>query len=234
MYADLDFKVAAPPINPPGGGVGEIEVDGNDWAFGYNFGVLFELSERTRVGVTYISELEPEFDGDLEASDGGGPGFTASSTTKLTFPQAVRVGGYHELDDQWALLGSIGWEDWSAFKSFDISTDLGGTAISTNWKDTYHFSGGVHYKPRKDWLLQTGITYDTSPVSTGHRVATLPIDRQIRYAVGAQHEFSEKLSFGGALEYIDLGKARVRSDSLLGEYDTNRIFAFSLNMNYKF
>ena len=234
MYADLDYKLAAPPTNPPAGGNGRVKVDGNDWAYGFNAGALFELSPQTRVGVTYVSKVEPDFDGDLKVRLGGGPGFTTSSNTELTFPQLVRIGVYHEVNEQWALLGSAGWEDWSSFDSFSISTDLGGSSIETNWKDTYHFSGGVHYRPIDDWLLQAGITYDTSPVSSGNRSAYLPIDRQIRFAIGAQHQLTDKMSLGGAFEYIDMGDAKIRSDTLQGDYQDNRIFAIGVNLNYKF
>ena len=209
MYADLTYELAAPPINPPVGGAGKVKVDGDDWAFGYNFGVLLELSPHTRVGVTYVSKVEPEFSGDLEVKLGVGPGFSTSSDVELTFPQLVRVGAYHELNDQWALLGTVGWEDWSNFDDLAVSTSAGGADIPTEWRDTYHFSGGVHYRPVEEWLLQAGITYDTSPVSDGNRTAYLPMDRQIRYAVGAQYQWSERLNVGGAFEYIDLGDAKI-------------------------
>ena len=234
MYADMEFKLAAPPINPPAGGDGRVKVDGNDWAFGYNFGALFELSPRTRVGVTYVSKMEPSFDGDLSVKTGAGAGFSADSELKFTFPQLVRVGAYHELNEQWALLGTVGWEDWSSFDSFEISTDLGGQSIETDWKDTYHFSGGVHYRPTKDWLLQAGITYDTSPVSNSNRSAEIPMDRQIRYAVGVQHQFTERMSLGGSFEYIDLGNAKISSSGLQGDYQDNRILAFGIHMSYTF
>jgi long-chain fatty acid transport protein len=235
MYADLDYKLAAPPINPPVGGAGRVEVDGNDWAYGYNLGALFELNPGTRVGVTYVSKLEPDFAGDLEIDTGGGPAFSTGSEVALTFPQTVRVAAYHELNDQWALLGTVGWEDWSDFDSLLVSTQAGGANIPTEWRDTYHFSGGVHYRPVEEWLLQAGITYDTSPVSDGNRTAYLPMDRQIRYAIGAQYQWNERMSVGGAFEYIDLGDARIDDPDLLtGDYQTNRIFAFALNFGYKF
>ena len=217
------------------GGAGEVEVDGNDWAFGYNFGALVELSPGTRIGVTYVSKIEPDFAGDLDISTGGGPAFSTGSEVGLTFPQLVRVGAYHELTDQWALLGTVGWEDWSDFDSLLVSTQAGSANIPTEWRDTYHFSGGVHYRPVEEWLLQAGITYDTSPVSDGNRSAYLPMDRQIRYAVGAQYQWSERMNVGGAFEYIDLGDAGIDDPDLLtGDYQTNRIFAFAVNFGYQF
>jgi long-chain fatty acid transport protein len=230
MYADLDYKLAAPP-----GGTGRVKIDGNDWAYGYNAGALIELAPGTRFGVTYVSKIEPDFSGDLEVDPAGGPPITTDSNLKFTFPQLVRVGGYHELNDQWALLGTVGWEDWSEFDELLVSTSAGTASVPTEWRDTYHFSGGVHYRPVPDWLLQAGITYDTSPVSDANRTADLPMDRQIRYAIGAQHQWSDQLTFGGSFEYIDLGDAKIDNSAVLvGEYETNRVFAFALNMNYKF
>jgi long-chain fatty acid transport protein len=230
MYANLDYKLAAPP-----GGSGQVEIDGDDFEFGFNFGVLYEFSPQTRIGITYISEVEPSFSGDLKIKTEGGPDFKTDSDLKFTFPQLIRVGAYHELNDQWALLGTIGWEDWSEFDSFEVSSDQGGNSIDTNWKDTYHFSGGVHYRPREDWLLQAGITYDTSPVSDGNRTANLPMDRQVRYAVGAQHQWSDRLTVGGAFEFIDLGDAEIDNpNALVGDYKTNYAFVGALNFSYKF
>lgn len=233
-YARLDYKLAAPPVNPPAGGQGQIEVDGDDWAFGYNAGALFEISPQTRIGVTYVSKTELDFSGDLDVDTGLGPDFSVNSNTEFRLPQRVRVGAYHDLTDQWALLGSVGWEDWSQFDKLSISTNQGGQSIETEWKDTYHVSAGVHYRPTPQWLLQTGVAFDTSPVSNSNRNAALPVDRQIRAAVGAQHSLNEKLDIGGAFEYIDLGEAKIRSNALSGEYEDNYLVAFSLYLNYKF
>jgi long-chain fatty acid transport protein len=68
---------------------------------------------------------------------------------------------YHEISDQWALLGTIGWEDWSAFDNVNISTGRGSGNIPRDWHDTYKFAAGVHYRPGDKWLLQLGFAYDT-------------------------------------------------------------------------
>jgi long-chain fatty acid transport protein len=230
MYADVDYKLAAPP-----GGGGKVEVDGDDWAYGWNLGALLEISPETRIGAIYVSQVQPDFGGDLQIKTRGGRDFSTASDLKFTFPQLIRVGGYHELDDQWAILGTVGWEQWSAFDELFVSVEKGSTGIPTEWKDTYHFSGGVHYRPAQDWLLQAGITYDTSPVTDKHRTAYLPMDRQIRYAVGVQHQLSDRMSVGGSLEYVDLGDAKIdNSTTLKGEYQDNHIIAFALNLSYKF
>jgi long-chain fatty acid transport protein len=90
MYANLDFKLAIPP-----GGGGRAELDGDDFAVGFNLGAMFELSEQTRLGIIYWSKIEPEFDGDLKVR-WSLPDRTLGSDTELTFPQFIRAGIYHD------------------------------------------------------------------------------------------------------------------------------------------
>ncbi len=227
-YAELDFKLRAPPPD----GTGRVKLDGDDFELNYNAGVLVELSPQTRVGVIYVSEQNFDFDGNLKVKPAG---ISVGSETQLTLAQLVRVGAYHELNDEWALLGTVGWEDWSEMSDIFVSVERGDQSIPRDWRDTYHFSGGVHYRPWDDWLFQAGITYDTSPVSDRDRTPDMPIDRQIRYAIGAQYDWSDRLAIGGSFVYADMGDAKIDNSSLLrGDYDDNRIFFLALNMRYTF
>jgi long-chain fatty acid transport protein len=229
MYGKLDYELELPPAVFPGGG--SAEIDGDDWAFSFNIGLLVEPSPRTRFGVIYVGKTDAKFSGDFEVNP---PGLDVASDTELTFPQMVRIGAYHELNDQWALLGTVGWEDWSELDNLLVSTEAAGVQIPRNWKDTYHFSGGVHYRPWDDWLFQAGISYDTSPVDSDDRTPDMPMDRQIRYALGVQYDWSERLTLGGAVEFADYGNAKIDNPLLQGDYKDNHIFFFALNANWKF
>jgi long-chain fatty acid transport protein len=227
MYADLEMKAKAPPPN----GNGKVKIDGNDVAFGFGLGALVELSERTRFGVVYQSEIEPEFDGDVSIDP---PGIEAGTDTKITLARFIKVSGYHEFNDQLALLGTVGWEDWSAFEDVNISTDRGSQKIPRDWKDTWKFAAGVHYRPVEKWLLQLGFSYDTSPVDSDDRTPDMPIDRQIRYATGVQYKWNDRLSTGAQSVYADYGKSKIDNNLLKGDYKQNDIFFFALNANWKF
>ncbi len=72
-------------------------------------------------------------------------------------------------------------------------------------------------------------------VSDGNRTAYLPMDRLIRDAVGAQYQWNEPMNVGGALEYIDLGAAKIDDPTIpAGEYETNRIFMLAFDLCYQF
>jgi len=116
----------------------------------------------------------------------------------------------------------------------NISTARGSKDIPRNWDDTWKFAAGLHYRPAKSWLLQAGLAYDTSPVDSDDRTPDMPMDRQIRYAVGAQYQFSERLTVGGAAVYADYGDAEIDNSLLKGDYESNDLFFLGLNANWKF
>ena len=157
-----------------------------------------------------------------------------SNYSELRLARFVKFSGYHERNDRWAPLGTVGWEDWSAFEDINISTARGSQKIPRDWKDTWKFAAGVHYRPLEKWLLQLGMAYDTSPVDSDDRTPDMPIDRQIRYATGVQYKWSDRLSTGAQFVYADYGKAKIDNQSVKGEYKTNDIFFLAVNANWKF
>jgi long-chain fatty acid transport protein len=230
MYGNLELELAVPT---PGLGDGQAKLDGDDIDVGFNLAFLLEPSNRTRFGVMYWSKLEPEFSGDLDFKRLPSVG----TDTDLTFPQFIRAGVYHELNDKWALLGTVAWEDWSKMDNLLISTNAITATIPRNWDDTWHFACGAHYRMDDQWLLQGGIAYDTNPVDSKDRTADMPIDRQVRVTLGVQKKIDEKKTYGFALEYLDFGKGKIKSSgpagTFNGEFDNNWALLLAFNVNWK-
>jgi len=236
MYGmlDLELDISFPRLPEDG----HAELDGDDFAAGYNLAVLLEPSKRTRLGVTYWSKVEPEFSGDLETKGGPLGGFSLGSDTDLTFPQFIRGGVYHELDDKWALLGTVAWEDWSEMENLLISINSETGKVPRNWDDTWHFAVGAHYRIDDQWLLQGGIAHDTNPVDSKDRTSDMPIDRQHRVTLGIQQKRDDKKTYGLVLEYIDFGEAKIKSSSVRsgdfnGKFDKNWALILAFNVNWK-
>ena len=230
LYATLDIKAALPT---PGPGDGRVKVeDADDVDVGFVGGVLLEPLEGTRLGVTYQSKVEPKLSGKVKIEPVG-----VQAGIDLEFPlvETVRVGVYQDITAQWAVLGSLRWENWSQFDHQPITTDRGSAVARTGWRDTYGFNLGVHYRPAEKWLLQVGFAYDSSPVSDGNRNAALPVDRQLRYAGGVQYDLTERVNIGAALEFVDLGDAKIdNARQLIGDYEDDHAVFFGLNFGYKF
>jgi len=78
------------------------------------------------------------------------------------------------------------------------------------------------------------LLYDTNPVDSSDRTADMPIDRQVRYAVGASYDWSESLTVGASFVYADYGSGKIDGSTLSGEYDRNDLYFLGLHANWKF
>jgi long-chain fatty acid transport protein len=216
----------------------EIKIDGTDTQLSFNLALMFEPSETTRIGVTYVSETEFDYAGDVTFSTIGD---TSPMNTTLTLAQLVRIGVYHDINAKAAILGTFGWEDWSALENQFITVDDSLTAtLSRNWEDTYRYGLGFHYRVGEPWLLRFGVNYDTSPTRAEDRTADLPVDTQLRLAAGFQNQRGDLFSWGIALTYADLGDAEISSirpgpaRDLVGSYKSNDFFGAAFNGQWRF
>jgi hypothetical protein len=82
------------------------------------------------------------------------------------------------------------------------------------------------FRSADNWLSQLGISINTSPVDSEDCTPDVPIDRQIRHAIGVEYNWECRLSTGVRIVYSDYGKVKLDNDSLKG--DTNEMtFSFS-------
>ena len=223
-YATLDYDVAAPLSH-------QVSVEkADDFAFGYILGILVEPTPRTRFGLTYLSEVDLDLSGDVDII----PTPIASGIAlDLPLAQTLRASAYHEINEKWALVGSVAWEDWSTLESQLVSTSAGSSVIDRGWDDVWHFAVGARYRPADKWLLQFGAAYDTSPVDADDRTADLPIDRQIRIGAGVEYDWNDAMTLGASFVYVDLGDAEIESTLFSGEYETNRLLFFGLYSKWR-
>jgi long-subunit fatty acid transport protein len=84
-----------------------------------------------------------------------------------------------------------------------------------------------------DHGFATGLSYDTSGLRNTDRTTALPLDEQIRFAVGAQHHLNESLTLGLSFVYVNLGQGEVRNATVRGDYDRNNLFVFGMTVAFK-
>jgi long-chain fatty acid transport protein len=232
---------------------GELKFEDDAVGYGFNLGVLLEPTPDTRFGITYRSEVKLEFK-DVANLSGLGPVFQgllnlsglAGSRVDIdmTVPQAVMVSGYHQITPAWAIVGNIGWQEWSEFGKQVIGLQSSTSRSFTkdlNYNDTWHVALGAQYRFAPEWLWSFGAAYDTSPVDDSRdRTPDLALDRQIRLATGLQYDWNRDVTIGTAYEYIDLGDGGInRNDGplkgpLKGYYNPYAIHVFALNLIWKF
>lgn len=250
VYGEMSAKTA---INTLGSDDGRLKYNAADVGYGFNAGVLFEVSPQTRFGITYFSEVQLNFKDEPKFNNISGTAIEAllqasgviDSDLKVNWniPQQVALGVYQEITQDLVLVATVNWQDWSNLGGAEISVPADGSTASKDlqWRDTYHVGLGAYYRVAEPWLLMVGWAYDTSPIkSTKDRSPALPVDRQFRYAAGVQYEWNKDIALGFAYTLIDGGdckinrKGDVATGDLEGKYDPNLIHAFNLNFVYRF
>lgn len=244
VYGKLYQEIA---VNNLGGRPdGQLKLDDDDVAYGYNLGILYEPFSGTRLGLTYRSEIKLEFD-DAANSKGILPPLDRLAGKKvdvdMTAPQTVMFSVYQQLTTRLALTANLGWQDQSAFgkQEFTIkdkkSTSL---TVDLDYDDTWHYAIGAQYRLADAWLLSCGFAYDTSPVDDKtNNSPGLAVDSQYRYACGLQYDWSKDLTVGIAYEYLDLQDGKLEKSGTLagdlaGKFSPYNVNVFTLNMAWKF
>ena len=211
----LSERVAVNTLLEPGDG--RLKYDASDVGYGYNLGVLFELSPQTRVGVTYVSQVDLDFKDEMRFKnlDGTllGAALRASGLLDaqlkidMTIPAQLSVGAYQALTDNLALVGTVNWQNWSKFGQPEIAVaDSNTVTASLDYKDTYHAGIGAYYRVAEPWLLMVGFGYDTSPTSSSsERSPVLPLGATFTYSAGVQYDWNKDFSVGAAYALIDAG-----------------------------
>ncbi len=104
---------------------------GDNWAMGYNFGVLWQPLPDTRIGVTYRSKVDHKLSGDFDVLNLnpalGGVLVSGPTTADLALPATAGVSVTHELTSQWTIVSDVQWTQWSSFKTFNL---VGPTALA--------------------------------------------------------------------------------------------------------
>jgi long-chain fatty acid transport protein len=230
VYANVNIHGRVPRLRP-NQPEGFVSINGDDVLPGFTLGAMYELTDRTRFGFTYQSEVKPKFDGDLKTRP---LGLDVETDAELPMGAYARFSVHQQMDENWSVEFTTGWDNWSALSDVLISGDVREGTIVTDWRDTYHVAWGAEYKLDRYWTFTGGIAYDSNPVSDRNRNAQLPVDRQIRYAVGTQYAISDALTVGGYVNYMDLGDARINAKGFGGDFDYNNATQIIANMTWKF
>lgn len=195
---------------------GYADIEGDDIGLTFAFGMLWELSGRTQVGLSAQTGTELELEGDAEVRNfpqgslgSGGLTFDQSTVTEratvpLDIPESITFGARHQLTDSVTLLAGATWAKWSRFEVLDVVSreedgaissrtgpELGDdrliTHVSENWKDTWQANIGAIWQATPEWALKAGYAWDESPVNDDFRTARIPSGDRDWLTLGARY-----------------------------------------------
>lgn len=229
---------------------GEIKLSDDTWGLGANVGLLYEFNECTRVGLTYTSQINLNFSPSAGFNDlspllktalGNKGILGAGVDIGIKVPQGVMGSIFHQMNEQWALLASVGWQNWKKFGDVQIeidSTDPISVSVKQQFKDTWHGAVGLQYRVTPIWLLNVGVGYDSIFQDTVSIPVAIPGNSAWRYGIGSQFEASKCVDVGVAFEYLYGGTMDVNSHSLVagdltGQFKHVGVYFLSLNATWK-
>ncbi|HFT0374104.1 TPA: OmpP1/FadL family transporter [Enterobacter mori] len=210
----------------------------HDWAMSYRLGLLMELTDQTRAGITWNSKTEYDFNIDAKARFPDLPNveYDLPISAQVRAPQQIMVSLVHDISKQWSVMGDLGWQDWSQFGAPQIVVAGQKVNNESRLKDTWHTALGVQYRPTELWRVNAGVAYDSTIYDSQSDVAlTLPTGDEWRFATGAQYQVTPQSNIGVAVSYLHMQSSRVQSPALLkGRYDDPYLWFASVNYSYQF
>ncbi|MFC7777927.1 long-chain fatty acid transporter FadL [Pantoea sp. GCM10028869] len=224
---------------------------GDEWGYGWNAGILYEVDKNNRFGFTYRSEVKVDFDGDYKSNiptafNGtpqalalglpyGASGTTIPGSLTLNLPEMWEVSGWHKVAPQWAVHYSLTYTSWSQFQELKATGSNGQTLFykDESFHDAYRIALGTTYFYDDNWTFRTGIAFDDSPVPADKRSISIPDQDRLWLSAGASYAFNEDASVDLGISYMHGQKVTVKE----GPYTFNsegKAWLYGANFNYKF
>ena len=202
------------------------EVSGNDSAWGWNIGVLWQANDQTRFGAAYRSNIKYDVSGSVNFTNPTvsslGPlptplapvgallvnGVNAALASgdvsvSLKMPDTANISVFHQFNNKWDLMADLQWVGWSSIQELKIVRSTGAElqTIPENFRDTWRISGAANYRYSDQWIFRGGLAYDQTPVRNETRGPRLPDNSRTWFAAGVQYKFSPSWAIDFAYAY---------------------------------
>lgn len=203
---------------------GKLNIDTDGFTVGFALSALYETSDRTRFGLVYRSELDPELDGNASFSnltpateailDAAGL-LNVNIDVSSRMPQAINAGIYHEFADTSAVVFDLIWADFSEFKLSEIFVDGNQTVENTAiYDDIFGFSVGYNRPLNDRWRIGFGAFYVDDMIEDDNRTITLRLDSLWSAGIGFEWQWKDNRVISGSLNYLKIDEAPVTSPAI--------------------
>ena len=219
---------------------GRIVIEGDDTAVGFNAGLLLELSERTRLGVTYHSMVDYRLEGKTSVSGIPAPvNGDYQTTLDLRTPEMIDSSITHQLNDRWTVYAGAAWTRWSRLQTIKpVSAFPVALEEKQHWNNSWSYATGVSYALSKELTLRSGIAFDQSPTNNHERSPRIPSGDRVAISFGLGWTLSEQMSLDLAYSYLreedtDIHLENPRKGSYSAVYK-NSAHGLGAQLNYFF
>ncbi|MFQ3198012.1 MAG: long-chain fatty acid transport protein [Paraglaciecola sp.] len=212
---DLSNALAAQGLSVPASTLA-LDLEGDDYGYGYNLGVAYDLDENSRFGLHYRSKVDITFDGiysnALPAIVGlfpnGQSGAVQPGKVALELPATAEFSGSHQLDEKWGVHYSVLWTQWSSFERLEAFVPGQNEPVfakEENFSDSFRYAMGADYQLNSHFKLRAGIAYDETPTDSQLLSISIPDTNRLWISTGGTYLLDDSSS-------VDLGLSVIRGE----------------------
>lgn len=188
-------------------------------AFGYNIGLMFNITPRQSVGISFRSKADIHVKGKLKASNLSGATAAVFGTTeplirtrtRATIPEMLSVGYAYRYGDLWGIEADFQWTNWSRFDVLKYSFRPTNFLLEADdedvrdWHNTISVALGGEYKVNEALKVRGGYAFHETPVPNKTFDTTVPQSNRHGVFVGLGYNFGKnKGENSGGEKWIDL------------------------------
>lgn len=217
---------------------------GDAWAFGWNAGMLYEIDENNRFGLSYRSKVDIEFEGDfhnsLPALAGGTNGVNIPGKLDLTLPDVWEFSAYHKVDPKWAVHYGITYTGWHSFEELRGEGEDGKELFykKEGFSNNIRLALGTTHYYSKDWTFRAGVAFDDSAARGESRSISIPDQDRFWLSVGTNYKLTPDASIDVGFAYMKGQKVKFTEKDKAGqEYEftsKGSAMMYAMNVNYTF
>ncbi len=201
-------------------------IEGDDNTIAWNIGALWNVSEKTSLGLAYHSKLDFTLEGDYTIENSPLPSLVPNGVKgvelSITMPEKLMASATHKIDEQWTVMADVTWTRWSRFEEFNVMNAQDSSSeyyVPMNWTDTWALSLGTSYQLDDQWLLRAGYMFDESPVNDENRTVRSPDANRNWFTLGANWKAAENMSVDLAYAYVKLQDGAITEQKYDGPND---------------
>ncbi|NOY63765.1 MAG: hypothetical protein GXP10_11560 [Gammaproteobacteria bacterium] len=233
-------------------GFADLQADSLSW--GYNFGLLYDITPRSRAGIAYRSRVAHTLEGDADFTVPGNLAFLTGSgnfidtdlSSNADLPESFSFSLYHEYSEKLAVMFDWTLTRWRRFDELRIDYDsVQPDSVTTEkWNDSDRYSLGFNYQYSETLMLRGGVALDeTSIPDRTHRTPRIPGNDRRWVSVGFGYKINEALSVDVGYSHLFLNDTKINhtyesgvstiNHTLKGKYESS-VDIFSTQLNMKF
>ena len=188
-------------------------LDASDDAWGWNVGLLAQVSPDTRVGLSYRSQLKYALDGTNNVVAANGATLqNVGVTADIKLPDTASLSVVHKLNEQWELLGDVSFTKWSKIDTVTVNTSTSTLdTLAFKFDDSWRVSIGTNFHYNEKWTFKGGVAWDQSPVKDQYRTVRLPDNDRTWLAIGAKYKVTPTAAVDIGYAHLFLSNASINN-----------------------